>query len=259
MNIFFDMRDAFRFWRVWATLAKFDIIKKYKRSLLGPWWITLSTLVLILSISLIYSVLLKVDISAYIINLSLNLIIWFLIRDSIIESCNSLIEARSFILNEKFNIIILSLRVIIRNFIIFLHNILIYIVIIFYFSLDVNYFHLLISIFSLIFALVFLLPICISLSLICTRFRDIQMIINNIMQFLFFISPILFSKQILLKFEWIILVNPIALLLLTISEPVNLGITHFLYYQILFFYFLIISLMFFLIYRKFNSKITYWL
>lgn len=259
MNIFFDISDAIRLWRVWSTLAKFDIIKKYKRSFLGPWWITLSTLILIFGISLIYSGLFQQDLSKYIISLSLNLIVWFLIRDSIIESCSSLIESKSFILNEKFNIIILSLRVILRNFFIFLHNIFIYIIILFFFSLGINYLHLLVSIFSLILALIFLLPICISLSLICTRFRDVQMIVNNLMQFLFFISPILFSKQLLLKFEWIILANPVALLLLAISEPVNFGIVNFLYFQILFFYFLIICSLLFFIYHKYNSKITYWL
>jgi lipopolysaccharide transport system permease protein len=85
------------------------------------------------------------------------------------------------------------------------------------------------------------------------------MIINNLMQFLFFVSPILFTKTALLNFEWIILINPIALFLLCISEPINLGNINFLYLQILSLYFLAVYVALFFIYNKYKSKILYWL
>ena len=199
------------------------------------------------------------DIKTYILNLCLNLIIWFLIRDSIIESCKSLIDSKFLLLNEKFNIIILSLRVIYRNVLIFLHNIIVYLIILFYLNLDFNYFYILISLFSLILVPLFLLPICISLSIICVRFRDMEMAVSNLMQFLFFVSPILFTKSALLQHEWLILANPIALLLLCISEPVNLGVIHFEYFQILFFFLLVAYFFCGYIYHKYKSKIIYWL
>jgi lipopolysaccharide transport system permease protein len=258
-NTFFDIFHGLTLWKTWITLAKFDLIKKYKRSFLGPWWITVTTLILILSISFIYSGLFKIDLDKYLLTLSLNFIIWFFIKDSIVESCNALIDSKSFILNEKLNLIVLSLRVICRNFLIFLHNILIFIIILFYFGFNFSYLYLLFSLFSFLLLLAFLFPICISLSLICTRFRDVQMIINNLMQFLFFVSPILFTKTALLNFEWIILINPIALFLLCISEPINLGNINFLYLQILSLYFLAVYVALFFIYNKYKSKILYWL
>ena len=258
-NVFFDIFYGLTLWKSWVTLAKFDLIKKYKRSFLGPWWITLSTLILILSISFIYSGLFKIDLDKYLLTLSLNFIIWFFIRDSIIESCNALIDAKSFILNEKLNLIVLSLRVICRNFLIFLHNILIFVIILFYFGFNFNYLYYVFSLFSFFLLIAFLFPICISLSFVCTRFRDIQMVINNLMQFLFFVSPILFTKTALLNFEWIILINPIALFLLCISEPINLGIINIFYLKILFLYFLAAYVSLFFIYHKYKSNILYWL
>lgn len=258
-NTFVDIFLALKLFRVWTTLSKFDLIKKYKRSILGPWWITLTTLILILSVAFIYSGIFQMNLDQYILNLSLNFIIWVFIRDCILESCNSLVESKFFLLNEKFNIIVLSLRVIYRNILIFFHNIIIFLVIIFYFNLNFNFFYILISLFSLVLVPFFLLPICISLSIICTRFRDMQMIVNNLMQFLFFVSPVLFTKSALVQYEWLMLINPIALLLLCISEPITLGVIHSEYFQILFFYILVAYSIFTFIYCKYKSKITYWL
>lgn len=257
-NTLLDIVEAFKLWRFWLILSKFDIIKKYKRSFLGPWWISISTLILILSISFIYSGLFGLDFKKYILSLSLNLMIWFLIRDCIVESCNSLIESKNFLSNEKFNLIIFTLRVMIRNCMIFSHNILIFVVIFFIYS-DFKIIFFLISLFSFLLLLIFLLPICISLSILGTRFRDVQMIITNLMQFLFFVSPILFTKTILLELEWIIIINPIALFLLSISEPINLGIVNIMYFQILFLYLFFANLILVIVYQKYKLNIKYWL
>ena len=233
-NTLLDIVEAFKLWRFWLILSKFDIIKKYKRSFLGPWWISISTLILILSISFIYSGLFGLDFKKYILSLSLNLMIWFLIRDCIVESCNSLIESKNFLSNEKFNLIIFTLRVMIRNCMIFSHNILIFVVIFFIYS-DFKIIFFLISLFSFLLLLIFLLPICISL------------------------SPILFTKTILLELEWIIIINPIALFLLSISEPINLGIVNIMYFQILFLYLFFANLILVIVYQKYKLNIKYWL
>ena len=65
MIFFFDFVDATRKWRVWSSLAKFDILKRYKRSFLGPWWITLAMFFLISAIGILYSQLFKLDFAKY--------------------------------------------------------------------------------------------------------------------------------------------------------------------------------------------------
>ena len=79
------------------------------------------------------------------------------------------------------------------------------------------------------------------------------------MQFLFFVSPILFTKTMLLKFEWIIIINPVAIFLLCISEPINLGVINILYFKVLFLYLLLVYLILIPVYQKYKSKIIYWL
>jgi len=255
----FDFYDAIKKFKIWISLSKFDIIKRYKRSLIGPWWITLSTFFLILGISLLYSIILNQDFKTHIFNLSINLIIWIFIRESIVDSCQSLIESKNLIMNEQFNIIVFALRVILRNLIIFAHNTLIIFLLLLFLKDKFELYGVLLFFLNLFLLVLFLIPICISVSLISTRFRDFQMIVTNIMQLLFFISPILFTKQLVSNVEWIININPFAMLMLLISESltenkINLDYFFYIIFYFLFFYFFNLK-----IYSYYKKKITYWL
>jgi lipopolysaccharide transport system permease protein len=256
---FFDFIDAAKKWRVWSILAKFDILKRYKRSFLGPWWITLTMAVLILTLAILYSQLFKLDFKNYLLYLSINFAIWTFMRDSILESCQVLIEAKPLLLNEKWNIMIFSFRVVYKNFIIFLHNIFIFIFLAIVYLDQFNLVNFIISICVLIFLFLFLLPICILCSIINARFRDFYMIMSNVMQLLFFLSPILFTKQLLENYDWLIYINPIALFLLLINEPILIDQFHFQYLIYLVSYFGLCICFVTFIFSRYKNKITYWL
>ena len=50
----------------WLYLAYMDVLLRYKRTLLGPWWITLSIGVIILSLSFVWPTVLSVDLSFFV-------------------------------------------------------------------------------------------------------------------------------------------------------------------------------------------------
>jgi lipopolysaccharide transport system permease protein len=256
---FFDFIDAAKKWRVWSTLAKFDILKRYKRSFLGPWWITLTMAFLILALAILYSQLFKLDFKNYLLYLSINLAIWTFMRDSILESCQALIEAKPFLLNEKWNVLIFSFRIVYKNFIIFLHNIIIFIFLAIAYLNQFSLVNIITSIAVLIFLFLFLLPVCILCSIINARFRDFYMVMSNIMQLLFFLSPILFTKQLLESYDWLIYINPIALFLLLINEPILINQFSIKYLIYLSFYFSFSICFVTFIFSRYKNKITYWL
>ena len=259
MIFFYDLLNASKSWRVWSSLAKFDIIKRYKRSFLGPWWITLTMAILILGIGILYSQLFKLDFKNYLLYLSINFTIWAFMRDSILESCQTLIEAKALLHNEKWNILIFTFRVIYKNFIIFLHNIIIFLILGIFLIDQLSIISVLMSISALFFLVIFLLPICILCSIINTRFRDFYMIMSNIMQLLFFLSPILFKKDLLLSFDWLLYINPLALFLLMINEPILTNQFNFSYLSYLTIYFIICTCFTAFIFLRYKNKITYWL
>jgi ABC-type polysaccharide/polyol phosphate export permease len=118
---------------------------------------------------------------------------------------------------------------------------------------------LLISVSALIFLILFLLPVCMLCSLINTRFRDFYMIMSNIMQLLFFLSPILFNKQLLESYDWLLYVNPLALFILLINEPILINQFHLNYLTYLLGYFTFFTCLVAFLFAKYKNKITYWL
>ena len=50
-----DLREGFKLYHVWGLLGWQDIKQKYRRSVLGPFWITLSAAAMIGGIGLLYS------------------------------------------------------------------------------------------------------------------------------------------------------------------------------------------------------------
>src|SRR5437763_7286524 len=74
-----DIRESFERWQLWWLLGLNDIRQRYRRSLLGQTWITLSLLATIAAIGVTYSTLFRMDMREYLPILTANLIVWGLI------------------------------------------------------------------------------------------------------------------------------------------------------------------------------------
>ncbi|CRL44004.1 hypothetical protein SGGMMB4_00856 [Sodalis glossinidius str. 'morsitans'] len=60
-----DLIMALKKPQIWSVLSWFDIKQRYKRSVLGPFWVTLSTGVLVGMLSVLWSTLFKLDVREY--------------------------------------------------------------------------------------------------------------------------------------------------------------------------------------------------
>ena len=107
-------------------LARSDIRQRYRRSVLGPFWITISTGVMIATIGIIFGTLFKSPMNEFLPFLTIGVVIWGYISTAIGEGTNVFCRLRGnnqTIANPLFSHVI---RLIARNFIIFLHNLVIY-------------------------------------------------------------------------------------------------------------------------------------
>src|ERR1700733_9642855 len=69
-----EILAGFRAWRIWTILGWDDIRQRYRRSVLGPFWITLSMGIFLLLLGVIYSRLFHMDLPTYLPYLSLGFI-----------------------------------------------------------------------------------------------------------------------------------------------------------------------------------------
>ena len=104
-----------------------DIRLRYKRTTLGPFWISLGTFLLILIIGPVYSIIFDIGYDSYIYYLSVSIILWSFFVSTINAVATSLIHSEAFIKDYNLPVQIYVLRSIYRELIVFTHNIPIFI------------------------------------------------------------------------------------------------------------------------------------
>jgi lipopolysaccharide transport system permease protein len=250
--------DLFKLKFIWLKLAHLDILKRYRRSLLGPFWITISTLVTTTALSTIYSKVLNVEIAEYFPYLTIGLIYWNFVSTLLQESCDTFVESERIIKQENFSFIIYIMRVVTRNFIILIHNLFILSIVFYIIGLPSIY-NLGLFFISIILILICSIPICFIIAIISLRYRDIPPIISSLLQLSFFATPILFKKELLNEYSFILFFNPFYYFLEIFRSPligVNISIN---YYLLCFFISLFLWVMFCLIYNRSKNRIPFWL
>ena len=134
-SIFTGMLDVLESLTVkcsWLYLGLQDIKQRYRRSVLGPWWLTISTGILVLVLGLLWSNVFIVDIHKYMPFFATGLVVWTFISGFLTEACIAFTQFEGLIKQQKAYFFSFILRVYIRHAIIFAHNFLIvYLVIVF--------------------------------------------------------------------------------------------------------------------------------
>lgn len=107
---------------LWSMLGWSDIRQRYRRSALGPFWITLSTGLFIALLGVIYSRIFNQDIATYLPYIAVGLICWGFISGTTMESCVVYIEGTAVIKQVRLPYSIYPLRMIWRSFIVVLRR-----------------------------------------------------------------------------------------------------------------------------------------
>src|SRR3979411_3131263 len=71
-----DMIAGLASWRLWIRLGWNDILQRYRRSLLGPFWLTASMAIMIISLGILYAELFKENIRDFLPFLCTGLLVW---------------------------------------------------------------------------------------------------------------------------------------------------------------------------------------
>src|ERR687884_135363 len=107
---------------MWGALALQDIKLRYRGSMLGPFWLTITTLVMVVAMGIIYPHLFHVDTKEYIPYLAVGLIVWQLLSSLAIEGCETFLREESVIQQVPIPFSIHAYRCVCRNFLVFAHN-----------------------------------------------------------------------------------------------------------------------------------------
>jgi lipopolysaccharide transport system permease protein len=117
-----DVRSSLTHWRFWIHLGLEDILKQYRRSYLGPVWISLNTAVFIVAFSMIGSQVFKMDLKEYLVYFCVGHIMFLFISSLVSEGCQTFVAADAFLKQTPYPKVAFVLRVVWRNLINMAHN-----------------------------------------------------------------------------------------------------------------------------------------
>lgn len=210
---FGDLAEGLERRQLWLHLGWQDIKQRYRRSVLGPIWITIATGTSAVAMGLLYSKLFGLELSEHLPYVTLGLIVWGLISASILEGAEVFIANEGLIKQLPTPLSVHVYRLVWRQALLFAHNIVIYVIIAIIYPKPWTWTDL-----SVIPALGLIalncIWVCLVFGILGTRFRDIGPLLNSIVQLLFFLTPIIWTDATLQaqgagQWRWVVELNPL--------------------------------------------------
>jgi lipopolysaccharide transport system permease protein len=213
-----DVREGLRLWPLAWALGWLDIRLRYRGSILGPFWLTLSTAIMVGALGFLYSALFHTDIHDYLPFLALSQVLWSFLSTLVGDACTCFTLAENMIRATRMPMSVHALRTVVRNVLVLAHNVVVIVVVDIIFSVWPGW-HGVMAVPGLLVWLVDALAICLLLGSFCARFRDIGPIVNSIMQIAFFLTPVLWQPAQLGRHAALLPFNPFFVLLEIVRAP----------------------------------------
>jgi ABC-type polysaccharide/polyol phosphate export permease len=204
---------------IWSSLAYADIRSRYRLSTFGSLWITLTTGALALSIGVFYGQFFGQDMHEYLPYFTAGYVTWTFIASVLGEASLTFVGAGNLIKSSQMPIIFHLFRMLQRNLIIFLHNVLVIFAVWPFVRWSVHPSALL-SLAGLILLYPFLAGVSAVIGIICVRYRDVPPLIQVLIQFLFFLTPIMWYPEQLRFGARVLGLNPMTYMLVVVRDPI---------------------------------------
>lgn len=202
-----DLREGVAHWPLWKAMAWQDILQRYRGSMLGPFWLTISMAIMIGALGVLYSTLFKIRIDDYLPFLCLGILAWSFLSTIVVESCTVFTSSETIIKQIRIAFSVYVFRMIWRNLIILGHNAVVYIAVMLIFGIAPTWTTLL-ALPGLALTLVNAVWVALLSGMICARFRDVPQIVASLTQVVFFVTPIIWKPEHLGPYETIAHLNP---------------------------------------------------
>lgn len=213
-----DVTEGLRRWRGWTYLALQTIKSQYRRTILGPWWLTLQTVAYVLGLSVIFSHILNTGLKSFLPYVAMGFMAFNLLSGLTRSASTVFVSASNTMQSARQPLSSYVLRDVTIELIQFGHNILIYVVFLAIGLVPLNPRNLIaIPIVAVIaingfFAALWLGPTV-------ARFRDVGPLVASILQVAVFFTPIFYRPENLGPRRALIEWNPFTYLLDAFRSP----------------------------------------
>lgn len=215
-----DVAEGLRLWPLAWSLGWLDIRLRYRGSILGPFWLTLSTAILVCSLGVLYSVLFHTDVHEYLPYLALSQVLWTFLSTMVSDGCVCFTQAEGMIRAVRMPLFLHAMRTLVRNVLVLGHNVLVIVGVDIYYQIWPGW-HALMALPAFVVWMADGLAISLLLGAICARFRDVAPISASIMQIAFFLTPVIWEPHQLGAHAKYLVLNPFFALLQIVRAPLQ--------------------------------------
>lgn len=178
------------------VLGMQDIRQAYRRSVVGPFWLTIGMAVQIVAMGLVFGLIFKTDLTEYLPFLAASIIIWGLISSAINDGCTTFISSEAMIKQLNLPHYQYVLRTLWRNLVAAAHNIAILPLVLLFFWRVPGWS--LISVLPGLFVLVLNLSWVVwLLGMMSARFRDVPPIVSSVTTIAFYVTPVMWYPNLI--------------------------------------------------------------
>ena len=192
------------------TNVKKDISGKYKGSFLGVLWSFINPLLSVVVYAIVFHYIMRFKIDHYLIYLISGIIPWSFFTNSVNAGLNSILYNADIIKKVYFPRVILPISAVTSCLVNFAISCVIVVIFALFSGVGVSFYIFLLPLVAII-QYIFTLGIAFILSAVEIYVRDIEHIINFFVSMLFYVTPILYTKDYVPEqFGWILKLNPLA-------------------------------------------------
>ena len=205
-------------WRLWLQLAVHDIAAKYRGSLLGPFWITLTTAAFVVGVGLLYSQLFRQSTNDYIPWLGVGIVLWTYFATTIIEGCDTFIASGGIIKQTALPMFTFLLRTVMRNLIVLGHQLIVIVAVLLWFGIWRKA-NVPLAFLGFLLATINLVWMALLCGIVSSRFRDVPQIIGALLQVLLFMTPVFWRPEAIRSHRYVLTANPLNHMLEVTRRP----------------------------------------
>ncbi|HKR88928.1 MAG TPA: ABC transporter permease [Phenylobacterium sp.] len=210
--------SAHRLGLAWS-LAWHDVVSRYRGSILGPFWITLSMGLMVLGIGVVYAKLFGISLADFLPLVALGLVFFGTISTIINEGCDTFTAAKNMLSQTNLPMFTFVWRTVLRNLINLAHHLVIVIAVLLIYGYW-RKMNLVGGFVGLVFLVANAAWISMLVGIVSARFRDIPQVVNSVMQFAMFITPVFWPAERLRGAKHVVLdFNPFYHMLEAVRAP----------------------------------------
>ncbi|MDP3173633.1 MAG: ABC transporter permease [Phenylobacterium sp.] len=200
------------------SLAWHDVVSRYRGSILGPFWITLSMGLMVLGIGLLYAQLFKISLHEFMPFVAIGIVCFGVITGMINEGCETFVRAAGMLSQTSLPMFTFVWRTVLRNLMNLAHHavIIVAVLVIYGYWRTMN---LPLAAVGLVLLVVNAAWISALAGIASARFRDVPQIVMSIMQFAIFMTPVFWRPSAFPDRHALLTFNPFYHMLEAVRAP----------------------------------------